>query len=248
MANELRKFSEILEYVTFLLEQDAGLSEDEFWPRSMIEAFIVAEHKALIVTINQGHERFFFKVAVANVQADLEFYSLPVDLRKVELIERRVAAGENLWEPILPLTDGLEERKDHHAKDGVTATAVTGGVGIFSNSQDPNIRYAIVGKTLHVVPFFSTSMTDGLRMWFYYSPLGPTGTTPSEDDWVPFGGLLPEHHEILAIGAAIRSKKREEVPDQWSDLWRRLHNNLVHDVEKRQTQRRSVGPEHEGYY
>jgi len=233
-VNNLLNLADIREYVTYLLESEQE-GNAGFWTPKIINSFISAVHTRLTTKIHKQHENYFSKPQTADIVANQPAYALPAGFRHMRFLEARTEAGRDTWRPILP----LEKIED---KDGL---ARPDGVGITEEIRIGAVQpqYLLQGGLIWLFPFFNQAMPDGLRAWFDFSP-----DDPADDTWVPFGGLLLDHHEILAVGAAIRCKKREEVPDQWGDLYRDLYASLIAETENRQFQRSRHGADNEGYY
>lgn len=241
-VNALSNLGQIREYVTWMLEQDEA-TPTTFWTLDMIDSWIYQEHQYLVSRINEGYEHFFQKVVLADIVKDQQFYDFPIDLKRVTFLEHRTEVGKDIWRTMVPLTDGLEEKPDFHLQLGVSTTDLSRGMGIFFGNRDSNIRYYISAKGFYLIPFFNVSVVSGIRMW--YDPYLPV---PPDDNWVPFDSLLRDHHEILAVGATIRGKFREEVPPVVTTLYDILWNRLTRSVENRQSQKTKHGPDREGYY
>lgn len=238
-VNNLADLEDIRQYVTFLLEseQEGGAT---FWPPEIIDSFVSAEHRNLVSLIHMQHEHYFSKPVITDIAANQEYYKLPADFRHIRLAEHRTPDGANKWRNIDPL-ERLEDRQSYWNAEGA---AIGGGSASGSGAYLPREPHYIIQRNrLYIVPFFNQSLAGGLRIWYDYSP-----SNPDTNEWVPFDGLLPDHHEVIAIGVAIRCKKREEVPDQWSDLYQVLYNRLIQETENRQMQKRRHGAQNSGLY
>jgi len=71
---------------------------------------------------------------------------------------------------------------------------------------------------------------------------------------VPFSAdgvnsMLIDHHEILAVGAVLRAKMREEIDHtRYAQLYVDLFRELIDDIELRQVQRSPHVIDSESYY
>lgn len=242
-VNELDNLGDIRAMVYEMIEEDESST---FWPPATVNGFIFAEHQGLVSKIIEAYEKFFAVNSTADIVANQEFYGFPSGFRKLMLLEQRSAAGQNSWTNITPITDSLEDR----AKYGSARGRGTSGVD-FRDRSASLAHYHLWGGGFMLVPFFNYDMAAGLRMWWISEPMRPRAWTllgNQEDAWVPFNGLLTGHHEILAVGAAIRCKNREENPDSWGPLYSLLWRTMGNSIENRQVQSPKHGTNREGYY
>lgn len=243
---DLANLGEIRRYAQFLLESESE-GTTTLWPQEVLDAFIAAEHRVMVNRINLANKYFFHRASTADITTD-EFYELPPDFRHLHYLEFRTAQGRNIWSPIRPL-DTVRRRDEYFLEEGVSI-----GETSFSGFGGAEARYYISGNFLVLVPFFNTVMPAGLRMWYDFSPLGPTAEQaaqdpPAADDlWVPFGGQLRDHHEILAYGAAIRGKEREQDDHSYGTRFTILWNGVIDAVDARQKQESQHGADLEGYH
>jgi hypothetical protein len=241
-VNELLNLLDIRQYTTWLLEQDqAGV--DDFWTEDIVNGFITAEHTKLVTQINQSYEEFFTEIATTDIVADQEMYQLPTDGRTLNRLEYSGNPGTVQWTPIEP-KQVME----------IDKFWVNGGVQPLNANITRRIVYHFIAGSFRIVPFFNAAVTGGLRLWYTKRVLGPqsaveNGDYSDFDSWVPFNGLLTDHHELLAIGAAIRGKTREEIPFTGLAMqYNELYRLLTLDIEQRQVQRTKTTREVEGYY
>ena len=241
-VNDLANLGDIREFAKWYLESEEEGSTT-LWPDPILDGFIAAEHRHLATKVILAHEGFWRRSSTTDIVANQELYEQPTDFRNLNLLEYRTAAGENSWREIRPLAQP-RGRKEYHSPDGVGINqgSIT---DLIQGNRAADIRYHFVDNFLVLVPFFNQSMTAGLRQWYDYSPAGPTDET-----WIPFGdgtlSLLRDHHEILAVGAVIRGKEREEVTDYVTNRYLALWRLLADAADKRQTQENPHGADLEG--
>lgn len=229
-TNDLQTLADIRQYAFYLLEQEGGGSAD-FWTKDIIDAFIAAEHRKLVTTVNEAYEEFFTNNATTDIVAGQETYGLPDDFRKVIRMEYSSDPGTVQHQEIFPAQ--INDQWKYWSKDGVSPTVA----GI-------KISYAFLNTQFRLAPFFSASVTDGINIFYTQRLPGP-----DLDSWEPFNGLLKDHHEILAVGAAMRGKIREEVDfSMMNMLYNDLKREMLLDVEQRQVQRSKHVRETEGLY
>jgi len=243
-VNDLANLEQIRLYTKWMLE-----SEEEgtvtLWPNDILDGYIAAEHRHVTNKIILANEGFFHRASTSNLVADQEYYELPADFRAITLLEYRASAGDNKWREIRPL-DQPRRRKEYFSPEGI-------GIGqgslteIVHKYTGSDVRYHFSDNFIVLVPFINESMTAGLRIWYDYSPASPTG-----DSWIPYGdgtlSMLRDHHEILAVGAAIRGKQREELTHGFGDTYQTLWDGVIDATQKRQTQESKHGADLEGYY
>lgn len=242
-VNELNNLGEIRSRVYEMIEDDAS---SQFWTPNMLNGFIFAEHQVLVNKIIEQYENFFTTRSTTDIIAGQEFYGLPAGARKIVHMEHRTAAGADDWRNIDPITEGLQQRTKFWAKGG------RGVSGVDLRDRSVTItKFHLWAGGFMLTPFFNTGMTAGLRIWWVGEPTRPSAWVAlgnTEDSWVPFNSLLVGHHEILAAGAAIRCKKREEVPDSWGDMYSVLWRLMGNACENRQVMESKQTPTREGYY
>lgn len=229
-TNDLQTLADIRQYAFILLEQEGGGATD-FWTKDIIDAFIAAEHRKLVTTVNEAYEEFFTNHASTDIVAQQENYGLPDDFRKIIRMEYSPTPGTVQFQEILPTQINQQHLYWRQA-------------GISPSGSTVQVSYAFLNTQFRLVPFFDASVTDGISL--YYTQRLPG---PDDDAWEPFNALLKDHHEILAVGAAMRGKIREEVSFEGLNLlYNDLKREMLLDVEQRQVQRSKSVRETENLY
>ncbi len=231
--NDLANLAEIREYCGFLLEKNDD-SEEDFWPATTLNAFIAAEHRLLTTKINSAFEEFFTAIATSDITTGQD-YSLPDDCRQIQWLEYHAnptAGGK--WTEVYPQQVGEKDR--FQTGKPIAPSDSTRSV--------QRITYFFHGNNIRLVPHFNAVVTGGLRIYYHQRLLPPV-----DDTWIPFLGLLKDHHELLAVGAVLRSKMREEIThERYADLYKMLWKQFVEDIEHRQDQRSRHVRKTEGLY
>jgi len=229
--NDLLTLEQVREYTMIMLEQQ-GSDASDFWPPDVIDSFIVAEHQKVIHQINAAYEEFFTEIATTDIVGNQEFYQLPDDFRTLQRLEYSGTPGTSQWTAINPKQ--MMETDPYWVTGGVSPAGSSPGIS--------TITYSFVANAFRLVPYFNTNVTAGLRIWYTKRIHTPqesvdAGEFTETRAWVPFNGLLRPHHEILAMGAVIRCKFREEVDHRrYAELYADLYRALILDIEQRQVQ------------
>jgi hypothetical protein len=231
-VNDLLTLADIRQYTFYLLEQEGGGGAD-FWTQDIIDAFISSEHRKLTTVINEAYEEFFTNQATSDIVAGQSLYGLPDDFRKMIRLEWSPIPGTEPYREIIPKQ--INEQSEFWVSAGTSPS---------SDGRVQRVSYAFLNTQFRLVPFFSSAVTAGLQMYYTQRLLAP-----ELESWEPFNGLLKDHHELIAVGAAIRGKIREEVDfSGLASLYGELKRELILDIEQRQVQRTKHVRESEGLY
>jgi hypothetical protein len=240
-ANTLANLGEIREYVTWLLEQDVGGTSTDtvFWTNNMLNAWISAEHDNVVTTINENYEEFFTDIATTDIVANAEIYQLPNDFRQVQRLEYTATPSSGDWKQIEPIQ--VNDKGRYFVRDGISPAG---------ESRGHRVTYYFQGNNYILTPYFNSGAAGGMRLHYTKRLTRPVDVDGNWDDaWVPFDGLLLDHHEVLAMGCMVRARMREEIDHgRYVGMYDTLLKRILDFTDKRQVQRSKMVRDTSPYY
>jgi len=188
-----------------------------------VDSMINREYEFVQNEVNMKDDEFFGKIAITSTTGiEDDNYALPSDLAKLLIIEYKVPASDNDWEPVPKIS--VHRRNEFKNQRS----------WLYTNNS---IYYYLVGNDYYLTPNPAIG-SNNLRLTYVFQ------CTPlSADDDVPQFPIT--FHEILEIGAANRLRKAVKEPaideGQYNLLLGRLINTITPRVKHNPKQVRFMG-------
>ena len=202
--------SNLLQLRTNVLTRLAESSGATF-SNTEINAVINREYEFVQNEVNMKNDEYFTKLVVTSTTGiEDDNYALPTDLSKLNLIEYKIPASNNDWQPIPKIS--YHRRNEFRNKR-------------FWFYGDVNLFYFLIGNDYYLTPNPAVG-TNNLRITYLYVP-----TALSDDTDTP--GIPSTFHEIIEIGAVNRLRKAVKEPAIDEGDYMKLLNRLVDTISPR---------------
>lgn len=193
-------------YVRDLLGEDSAA----WWTDATLNRFINESYRHLRNVVDMNNQNYFGQISDISFVADQERYDLPSNNR-VLMAQQLTSSGQ--YRRMSQVDIILHER----------FTQVSYPISVL------NRVYYLFGKQIGVIPVPTEAQTDGLRVWNV-----PALTELTDDSHTPVDQWPPDHHEVIAMGAFMRSIIRDR---ERYELYRPFYEDLKESLLQATAQR-----------
>lgn len=145
---------------------------------AQLNTWINSSYMMMVDEVSSGNPVFFVKSSTTSVIQNQREYELPSDFESIIMVNIKY---DSEWQRVYPMPN-VNYVPIHARTDS--------SVGF--TQADP--QYYILGEEIGIMPIPDQTVTDGLKIWYAYTPLELTSDSSEPD-------LPKKYHHIIKYGA-----------------------------------------------